>query len=69
MRNYVESHKQFLFLFLVGVANLNGFEFILCSASGRNAKERWKLFKNISQFEILQRNPTEEDNLSSVSSF
>ncbi|KAL7031732.1 hypothetical protein ACKWTF_007112 [Chironomus riparius] len=55
-------------LFLVGTANLNGFEFILCSASGRNAKERWKLFKNISRFGILQRNPTEEDNLSSRSS-
>ncbi|XP_070506650.1 ATP-binding cassette sub-family C member Sur isoform X2 [Chironomus tepperi] len=38
------------------------------SASGRNAKERWKLFKNISRFGILQRNPTEEDNLSSRSS-
>lgn len=42
----------------------------LCSPAGRSARERWKLFKNISRIGLLQqRVPVEEDNLSSVSSF
>jgi hypothetical protein len=36
-------------------------------SSGRTARERWKLFKNISRLGLQRANITEEDHLSSVS--
>lgn len=43
---------------------------LIYSPAGRSARERWKLFKNISRIGLLQQRALpEEDNLSSVSSF
>jgi hypothetical protein len=37
------------------------------TSSGRTARERWKLFKNISRLGLQRVNITEDDHLSSVS--
>lgn len=34
---------------------------------GRTARERWKLFKNVSRIGLQRTNASEEDELSSVS--